>query len=258
MKRFSVPKGFFGAAGSPLVEDGRVLANVGGPKAGIVAFEAKTGKVLWTATEDAASYSSPVAATIGGRRHALFFTRAGLVGLDPATGAVRFRRAWRSRSAASVNAASPVVVGDLIFISAEYGPGAGVLRVSGDMVADVWSSDEALSNHYATSVFQDGYLFGFHGRQEFGQSFRAVEFKTGKVRWSEDRFGAGTVTLAGNRLLILRERGELIVAAASPDRFQVLARGQILPGVVRAYPAVSDGFLFARNENTLICLDLRQ
>ena len=258
MKRFNVPKGFFGAAGSPLVDEGRVLANVGGPKAGIVAFEAKTGKVLWTATEDGASYSSPVAATIAGRPHALFLTRAGLVGLDPATGAVRFRRPWRSRSAASVNAASPVVVGDLIFVSAEYGPGAGVLRVSGDMVAEVWSSDEALSNHYATSVFQDGYLYGFHGRQEFGQSFRAVEFKTGKVRWSEDRFGAGTVTLAGNRLLILRERGELVLAAASPDRFQALARAQILPGVVRAYPAVSDGFLFARNENTLICVDLRQ
>ena len=126
------------------------------------------------------------------------------------------------------------------------------------MVADVWSSDEALSNHYATGVFQDGYLYGFHGRQEFGQSFRAVEFKTGKVRWSEDRFGAGTVTLAGSRLLILRERGELVLAAASPDRFQALARAQILPGVVRAYPAVSDGFLFARNENTLICVALRQ
>ena len=99
MQRFGVAKGFFGAAGSPLVEDGRVLANVGGPKAGVVAFEAKTGKVLWTATEDGASYSSAVGATIAGRRHAIFLTRAGLVGLDPATGEVRFQRPWRARSA---------------------------------------------------------------------------------------------------------------------------------------------------------------
>jgi outer membrane protein assembly factor BamB len=75
MQRFEVPKGFFGSAGSPLVEDGRVLANVGGPKAGIVAFDAKSGKVLWTAAAAGASYSSPLGVTINGRRYAVFLTR---------------------------------------------------------------------------------------------------------------------------------------------------------------------------------------
>src|SRR5262245_12505446 len=102
-RQFNVPKGFFGAAGSPLVEDGRVIANIGGAKAGIVAFEAKTGKVLWSATEDAASYSSGIGATIAGRRYAVFLTRNGLVGLDPRDGRVRFQRPWRARQAASVN-----------------------------------------------------------------------------------------------------------------------------------------------------------
>jgi len=259
MQRFEVPKGFFGSAGSPLVENGRVLANVGGPKAGIVAFEAKSGKVLWTATAAGASYSSPAGATINGRRYAVFLTRAGLVGLDPATGQVLFERAWRARMAASVNAATPVVVGDLIFISAQYGPGAGVLRLEGSTLTPLWTSDEALSNHYATSVHRDGILYGFHGRQEFGQSFRAVELRTGKVRWSEDRFGAGTVILAGDRLLILRENGELVLAAASPDGFKPVARSKILTGTVRAYPALSDGFLFARNvDDTLMAVDLRK
>ena len=259
MQRFEVPKGFFGSAGSPLVENGRVLANVGGPKAGIVAFEAKSGKVLWTATAAGASYSSPAGATINGRRYAVFLTRAGLVGLDPATGQVLFERAWRARMAASVNAATPVVVGDVIFISAQYGPGAGVLRLEGSTLTPLWTSDEALSNHYATSVHRDGILYGFHGRQEFGQSFRAVELRTGKVRWSEDRFGAGTVILAGDRLLILRENGELVLAAASPDGFKPIARSKILTGTVRAYPALSDGFLFARNvDDTLIAVDLRK
>ncbi len=258
-QRFEVPKGFFGSAGSPLVEEGRVLANVGGPKAGIVAFEAKTGKVLWTATDAGASYSSPIGATINGRRYAIFLTRAGLAGLDPATGEVLFQRPWRARIAASVNAATPVVVGDLIFISAQYGPGAGVLRLEGSTLTPLWTSDDALSNHYATSVHRDGILYGFHGRQEFGQSFRAIELRTGKVRWSEERFGAGTVTLAGDRLVILRENGELVLAAASPDGFKPLARARILPGAVRAYPALSDGVLFARNDsNTLIAVDLRR
>jgi outer membrane protein assembly factor BamB len=258
MRRFGVPKGFFGAAGSPLVEDGRVIANIGGKNAGIVAFDAKTGKVLWTVTEDGASYSSGIGATIAGRRYAVFLSRNGLVGIDPATGQVRFERQWRARYAASVNAATPVINGDSIFVSAEYGPGAGVLRFDGSKLTDVWASDEALSNHYSTSVYSGGYLYGFHGRQEFGQSFRAVEFQTGKVRWTQDRFGAGSVTLAGNRLLILRENGEMVLAAASPDGFKPIARAQILPATVRAYPAIADGMVYVRNDDTLVSLDLRK
>ena len=258
MKRFNVPKGYFGAAGSPLVEGGRVIANIGGDKAGIVAFEAKTGKVVWTATDDDASYSSGMAATIGGRRSAIFLTRDNLIGLDPATGSIQFQRRWRARIAASVNAATPLVVGDSIFVSAQYGPGAGVLRVEGSKLVDVWASDEALSNHYATSVYHDGYLYGYHGRQEFGPSLRAVEFKTGTVKWSQDQFRAGSITLVGDKLLIIREGGEMILAPASPQGFTPLTRAQVLPGVVRPLPAIADGFVYVRNENTLICLDLRR
>jgi len=258
MRRYKVAKGFFGAAGSPLVEDGKVIANIGGKGAGIVAFDAKTGKVLWTATDDEASYSSAVGATIAGRRYAVFLTRAGLVGVDPATGRVQFQRRWRARQAASVNAATPLVIGDLIFVSAEYGPGAGTLRYDGSSLAELWTSDDALSNHYATSVHHEGYLYGFHGRQETGASLRAVELRTGKVRWNQDGLKAGSVVLAGNRLVILRETGELILAAASPEAFRPLARAQVLPATVRAFPAIADGLLYGRNDKTLVCLDLRR
>jgi outer membrane protein assembly factor BamB len=258
MRRFDVPKGFFGAAGSPLVEDGRVLANIGGTKAGIVAFEAMTGRVLWQATDDRASYSSAVGATIGGRRLAVFFTRSGLVALDPATGSVQFQQPWRSRSDSSVNAATPLVIGDLLFISAEYGPGAGLFQVNGVKLAQLWASNDVLSTHYATSVHRDGILYGYHGRQETGPSLRAVDLRTGKVRWNVDQFRAGSVTLAGDRLVLVRESGELVLAAASPDAFKPLARAQVLPGTVRAFPALSDGLLYLRNEQTLICLDLRR
>jgi outer membrane protein assembly factor BamB len=260
MRRFGVRKGFFGAAGSPLVEGGRVIANIGGAKGGIVAFDAKTGQVVWTATMDEASYSSPVAATIAGRRFAIFLTRNGLAGLDPAKGAVVFQRQWRARQAASVNAATPLVIGDLIFVSAEYGPGAGVLQFDGSKLNEVWLSDDVLSNHYATSVHHNGILYGYHGRQDIPppQSLRAVELKTGKVRWSQDQFRAGSIILAGDQLLIMREGGELILAPASPEGFKPLARAQILPATVRAFPALSDGFLYVRNENTLVSVDLRK
>ena len=256
-QQFGVRKGFFGAAGSPLVEGGRVITNIGGGDAGIVAFDAASGAVVWTATAHEASYSSGVAADIGGVRLGVFLTREGLVGLDPATGAVRFEQRWRSRLGASVNAATPLVIGDLIFTSASYGTGAAVFQAGGPELTALWSSDDALSNHYATSVHHDGYLYGFHGRQEYSPSLRAVELRTGAVQWSADRFQAGSVTLAGDRLVIMRETGELLIAAAAPDAFTPLSRAQILPPVVRAYPALAGGLLYVRNGDTLVCVDLR-
>ena len=255
-KMFTVRKGWFGAAGSPVVEGGRVLVNVGAENAGIVAFDANTGAVAWKATSDEASYSSPMVATIGGARHALFFTRAGLVDLDPATGQVRFSMPFHSRSSASVNAATPLVIGNLVFVSASYGTGAALLEVNGSTYKKVWANDDSMSNHYSTCVYRDGYLYGFDGRQEEGQTLRAIEFKTGKPMWSVNQFGAGTVTLAGDRLLVLRENGELVIAPASPKGFQPSERAPILKSVVRAYPAIADGRLYARNEHMLICVKL--
>ena len=258
-KEFGVSKGFFGAAGSPLVEGQRVILNVGGSDgAGLVALDKDTGRLLWKATNDGASYASPIMATFGGKPHLLAFTRAGLVGADPATGAIYFQFPWRARSNASVNAATPLVVDDLIFLSASYGTGAVLLRVNGTKLEKIWSGEDSLANHYSTGVYYDGHLYGYHGRQEYGQSFRAIEVRTGKVRWSEESFGAGTVTRVGNRLLLLRENGELLMIRATAERFDVISRAQILPGTVRAYPALANGLFYARNENTLVCVRLRK
>jgi len=255
---FGASKGFFGMVCSPLVEGNAVLLNIGGANgAGIVAFDQNTGKLLWKATSDEASYSSPVAATINGLRYAFFFTRAGLAALDPDSGRPRFHFPWRARMSASVNAATPLVVDDLVFVSASYQAGAALLRVKENSVEKIWAADDVLSNHYATCVYGDGFLYGFDGRQEHGEHLRCVEFKTGKIRWSEDRVGAGTVTLAGKRLLILTENGELLLAPASPDGFKPVARAQLLPNGVRAYPALAEGHLYARSKDTLLCVDLR-
>ena len=252
-QKFGVKKGWFGAAGSPLVESGKVIVNLGGQDAGIVAFDAATGAVAWKATNDEASYSSGTVATIDGERHAIFLTRAGVVDLNPATGQVRFTMPFRSRNNASVNAATPLIIGNLVFVSASYNTGAALLEVHGSEYKKIWANDDSMSNHYSTCVFRDGFLYGFHGRQEYGQSLRSVELKTGKVMWDVDGFGAGTVTLIGDRLLIVRENGQMVLAPASPKAFQSATQVPLLKGVVRAYPALSGGQIYVRNEHRLIC-----
>src|SRR5205807_8662794 len=94
------------------------------------------------------------------------------------------------------NAATPLVVGDLVFFSACYDTGALLLRVSKGKVEEVWSGDEQMSNHYGTCVVHKGHLYGFHGRQEEGATLRCVDLKTGKASWSKENFGCGSMVLA--------------------------------------------------------------
>jgi outer membrane protein assembly factor BamB len=262
-KDFQAANGFFGMACSPLVEGDAVLLNIGGAKgAGIVAIDKTNGKLLWKATDDEASYSSPIAATIAGQRYALFFTRNGFVATDPVSGDIRFQYPWHSRNRTSVNAATPLVLGDNIFLSACYGTGAVLLRLHGHDVEKIWSGDDLLSNHYSTSVEHNGLLYGIHGRADPGFSphpkLRCVDLKTRTVHWETDSIGAATLTLAAGQLLILTEKGELVDAAATPESFQPKGRAQILSSQVRAFPAVADGFFYARSKDQLVCLDLRK
>jgi outer membrane protein assembly factor BamB len=157
---YLVPKSFFGVATSPLAEGNLILLNIGSKQAGIVALAAESGKEVWRATNHEGSYSSPVAATIDGVRHVLFFTREGLVSLDPQNGNVRLGKPWRSRFHASVNAATPVVAGDLVFLSASYNTGAVLLRLHRDRADETWKSDQALSNHYTTRAISMASMAG--------------------------------------------------------------------------------------------------
>jgi outer membrane protein assembly factor BamB len=261
MSTFEASKGFFGMVCSPLVEGNAVLLNIGGKNsAGIVAFDKVTGKVLWQASKDEASYSSPIIATIDSKRRVLFLTRERLTILNPTDGKIDLDYPWRPPEYASVSTATPVIVDDYVFLSACYGAGAILLRIKDNSAEKIWSAEDVLSNHYTTSIYQNGFLYGIDGRTDPGfrpgPSLRCVEFKTGKLRWKNDSIGAASLTLSGDQLLILTEKGELIRARTNPDEFQINARAQILPFGVRAFPAIADGFLYARSKDKLVCVNL--
>jgi outer membrane protein assembly factor BamB len=255
---YRVRKGFFGVGTSPLVEGGLVVINVGGAGAGIVAFDKETGREVWKTVRQDASYSSPVAATIGGKRQVLFLTRGGIVSLNPKNGEVFFGKQWRSRNNESVNAAAPLVVDDYAFFSASYGTGAILLRWANDGFEEVWHNNESLSSHYNTSVYRDGYLYGIDGRQENGARLRCVEFKTGKVLWEERRFGCATLVVAEGNLIALTEQGDLVLVEATPEAYREKARAHVLNFPCRAPTALANGRLYGRDDHKLVCWNLKK
>lgn len=255
-KEFGSPKGYFGRASSPLIFGTLLLLNAGGSGGGIVALDAATGKLRWRAGEDEASYSSPTLAVFSGKTNAVFVTRNELISIDPIAGKVMFKFPFEIPMRASVTAAAPLVNGDLVFVSASYGLGAAALRIDGNQPKKLWAADAVLSNHYATSVHQGGFLYGFDGRQEQGPSLTCVEWATGKPRWRK-QMPAGSILIVKEKLLLLLETGELVLAEASPVAFKELARAQVLGAGTRACPALANGFLYARSKDRLIRLDLR-
>ncbi|MFN7918567.1 MAG: PQQ-binding-like beta-propeller repeat protein [Bryobacteraceae bacterium] len=249
---FNAPKGFFGAGGSPLVAHGKVYLNIGAKATGIAAFDAATGKLRWRGTTHGASYSSPVDSPFG----IVFLTATGILVADPESGAVRYEQAWHSRSQVSVNAATPLVSGNVLFVSASYGTGAIALDFSTMPPAKLWSSDEVLSAHYATPVLTGGFLYGLHGRADHAgeQELRAVELATGRIAWSMKTYGAGTVTLLRDQIMMIRDDGQIFRIAPNPKELQVLGNFKTINGKVRAHPAVADGLVCLRNTKVLACL----
>lgn len=256
-KSYRASDGFFGMGCSPLVEGNAVLLNIGGEAgAGIVALDKNSGKLLWKTLDDEASYSSPVMATLHGKRRAVFFTRTGLAVVDPANGKIDFQNRWRARNQASVNAAAPLVVGQLIFVTSSYNTGALVLRMAGGSYKKVWSNDTSLSSQYASVMHRGGFIYGTHGRADVPPvpALRCVELATGKVRWSVDDFGDCMMLLSGDRLLALMESGELVVGQATPAGWREISRAQIVGSGARSQPALADGRLYVRSRNQVVCL----
>ncbi|RLS84056.1 MAG: hypothetical protein DWI06_04130, partial [Planctomycetota bacterium] len=183
---FNVVQNFFGVGSTPTIDGELLLVPVGGSPKGsdkndfaqlkgngsaVVAFNKYTGKIVYQFSNELASYSSPLIATIDNRKYGLHLARGGLIGFEPATGKQDFFFPWRSRTLESVNAATPVVVGNKIFISETYGPGSALLEVNKGAIKVLWDDetrgrDKAMLAHWNTPIHVDGFIYGSSGRHK--------------------------------------------------------------------------------------------
>jgi len=286
-RRFGVVQNFFGVGSTPVVEGDLLIVMIGGSPtesqdagrydldrvvgngSGIVAFDKRTGEVKYAVSDELASYATPQLATIDGRRWCFVFARGGLVGLDPRSGKVEFRYPWRSRLRDSVNASTPVVVGDEVLVSECYGPGSSLLRVRPGACEVVWSDpptrNKAMQTHWNTPIHHEGYLYGSSGRYSASAELRCVQWKTGKVLWRKRGLGLASLLYVDGHFVCLSEDGVLRLIKATPDKYVQLAEAVVRekpdgPPLVKppawAAPILSHGLLYVRGDDRLVCMRL--
>ncbi len=249
-----------GYSSTPIVEQDRLIAELGGEGRAFVAFDTTSGEPVWHAGSDVAGYSSPIAMTVAGVRQVVFFGASGLFAVAPQDGRVLWSFPWKSRCPATgvpLNAASPIhIPPDRVLISSAYGPdeGAAVLRVVGEegrfAVEQVWRS-RVLHTQINSAIYVDGALYGFDRG-----TLKSIDAATGEERWRARGFQRGSLIAADGKLIVLGEQGKLALVAATPEQYRELTSAQVLAGRSWTSPSLADGRLYLRNDSTLVCLDL--
>jgi len=243
-RKLTLPQ--WGFSASPLHVDDQMIINVGI----VMSVDMKTGKTLWETKDYKEAYSTPTAFTHEGQKRLAVFNGAGLILLDQATGKEISSYPWKTKY--EVNAASPIIVGDAIFISSGYGHGAALLAMDGDKLEPVWETKK-MKNQMNGCVLIGDHLYGFDDK-----ILSCLDLE-GNVVWSERGLGEGVLSATKDKLLVLSGDGELLVAKASPKAFEVESKTKVLSGgVYWTQPTVVDGLIYCRNSvGQLVCRDHR-
>jgi len=192
VSEFKLKRNDFGVGSTPLIEGDLLIVNVGaegGPC--VAAFDKRTGRMVWGAGRKwGPSYASPVPSDVHGRRRVFVFaggasrpSTGGLMCIDPADGEVDFEFAWRARRRESVNASSPLIIGDKVYIAECYGPGGAMLRLLPDGSCKKLWTHRLLNTHFMTAVHKDGYLYGIAGHGPRNAPVVCVETGSGRQMW---------------------------------------------------------------------------
>jgi outer membrane protein assembly factor BamB len=242
----------WGFAGSALVYHDLIIFNAGAIG---TAFDRETGKIVWANGTQVTGYASPKLVRLNGKEAVLIFGEKHLFAVEPKSGHELWRFPWET----SYNNSNPdpIILGETILLST-YNRGAALLSVKEDKPTVIYKTDE-LNQHLSPGVLLGEYLYTFTGQATHASDFICFHVPTGKVKWHEKGMGTGSVIAADNNLIIFSEKGELVLAEASPNAFKSLGKAHILGGRCWTSPALANGLLYVRNaKGDLACVDLRK
>ena len=248
-------------AASPLLVGDLIFFNSNVANQTLTAVRKTDGATVWSGQTDAMTHASPTYANIGGTPQVVFLTSRGLLGMEPETGTVLWRHGFTPSSTST--AATPVVANDYLYASCAYSLGAWTAKVTRSggtfLVGQTdYKRSSSYQNHWATPVHHQGYLYSFVER---GSRSLACFSLVGRTNtWTTSTVGSGnpgygSLIKVGGKLLILTERGELVLLEPNPAAYTEIARYPALGGKSWNHPAFSKGRIYARSNSEIVALD---
>ncbi|HEV3022741.1 MAG TPA: PQQ-binding-like beta-propeller repeat protein, partial [Pirellulales bacterium] len=245
---------FHGLSGSPLVVDGLVIVSAGG-RAGksLAAYDFQTGNCVWRSGDDAAGYGSPQLCSLADHDQMVVLNRSTLAAHDPLTGRVLWSFPWENST--GTNCSQCVPLAGRIFVSSGYGKGCGVLELTPNVAGD-WSVQPVWTNRnlrtkFTSAVARDGFSYGLDEGV-----LCCIDLADGTRRWRAGRYGHGQLLLAGDKLVVQAESGEVALVAAEPDAWREFARFAALADKTWNHPALAGRLLLVRNDREAACYEL--
>ena len=255
VQRFGGNTPYWGYSESPLIVGDRIVLNAGGRRASIVAIDKQDGKTLWQSHNDDAGYSSPMLLRTGSLQQVVFFTGQRALAVDPRDG--RLLWSYNRASNNTANIATPVVRGNRVFFSSDYGTGAALLevRAAGNIASaqEVYFTRE-MRNHHASSVVIGDHIYGFSS-----SILVALKFDTGEAAWKDRSVGKGSLIYADDRLYLYSEGGVVGLADATPTGYRERGRFSIQQSgpPTWSHPIITNGKLIIRDQDSVYAYDVK-
>jgi len=244
----------FGTVCSPLLEGDSVILQAA---ASVIRVRKSDGSILWRSKPEsgglfgqgmgASAFSSPVIATLAGRRQLVVQSRKSLFGLDIETG----ERLWSTDVEAfrGMNILTPTIIGDSVFTST-YGGGTFLYDVRNTdgqfQVTERWNTKK--QGYMSSPVLIDDRVY-LHLRN---QRFTCIDPQDGSTKWTTRPFGKYWSTVAnGDRLLTLDQDGMLHLIAANDEKYESLSSRRVSDQETWAHLAIADDQLFVRELNAM-------
>jgi outer membrane protein assembly factor BamB len=245
----------FGIAASPLIVGNTVVTVPGGGNGrAVIAHDRATGRVAWSALDDAPAYTSPILVTLGGVEQIVAVLDNRVVGLSTDRGLLLWESKWPGDG--GNHAAQPVILGDnRIFLSSGPGIRGMALEITRDgerLAARELYQTNRMKNTISSSVHHEGFIYGL----DVG-ILACIDAATGELKWKGGRYGDGQTLLASGHLVITTDDGGVVLVRATPEGHQEVARTAAIDGSIRNHPALVDGFLLVRNGTQMAAFDLR-
>jgi outer membrane protein assembly factor BamB len=250
VKAFGIDLPTWGLSSSPLLVDTTVVLNAGTHG---LALSQADGALVWSTGKGKAGYSTPVEYRVGDLACLALFGEDTFAGIKAHTGELLWEIPWKARY--DENIADPIIHNGHMFVSSFLGDRCSLFKIERDKLIELWQRKDLL-NWLNSSVLWQGYVYGVHAKD---RTLKCLDLKTGNIKWTYPDVGLGSLMMADGKLIVLTEKGRLLIGKASPDGFEPMATADVLGGKCWTVPVLSHGRIYARNaQGDLVCIDVSQ